>query len=111
MKKLDLMISLEGLKFQQENSKTPQELMMDVITDVIFAYGSQKPTRGLDERERRQYYKIADKFDEAKKGGAESIELEDDWFGFIRKCFRETSYNPITLYRRVEEKIEAVSDR
>jgi hypothetical protein len=108
MKTLKLDISLEGLNLNDDDKvRSPSQLCGDVIKNVIVAYGVRGQNRGLTEEERRKFYKISDILEKAE----DSVELEDDWMGFIRKCFKETPLIPDKLLRRVEEKIEEVKDR
>jgi hypothetical protein len=111
MKTLELVISLEGLNLNEVDSKkTSQELVMAVIKNLMLGWGSQQQ-KGFNEEERRKFYKISDAFEKAIKDKAETIELEDDWFGFIRKCKREVGILPNDLIRRIEDLIDGVKDR
>jgi hypothetical protein len=109
MKTLKLAISKEGLNLDEEKDKTPIELSTNIIKNVVLLWGNQQ--RGLSEEDRRLYYKISDAFDKAVKDNLEEIELEDQWIGFIRKCFKEAKLIPDNLLRRVEELIEGIKDR
>jgi hypothetical protein len=102
MKTLSLSIDLEKLNLAEaDKTKSVQSIVSSVIQNVILGYGQQQ--RGFDEKERRQYYKIADALELAEKENKTSVELEDDWWGFIRKCFRESKLMPNSLLRQVEE--------
>lgn len=115
MKTMQLTFNKEGIDLQEEiNSLTMQELTFRVIRNIILAYAGQK--RGLDEEERRKFYKICNAFEEAVKPGDNGqliteIELEDDWMGFIRKCKREVTLMPDKVLEQVERLLEAVKDR
>lgn len=110
VKTVNINVDLEGIDLAAEIKDLPTtEIVMNVLRSVILNFGSTK--RGLDEKDRRIYYKICDVFDEAKKSKSEEIELEDEWFGFIKKCFKETPLMPDKLLRRVEEAVGAVKDR
>jgi len=91
----------------EDKKKTPQELAQEVIQNVILTAGASQ--RGLREEDRRLYYKICDKLDEANKEKSESVDFEDQEFGFIKKCFRETPLNPNKLLRVIEDLIGAVA--
>ena len=112
MKTLRLNVNLEGLQLTKDDKdKTPQELSTLVLKNIIFNWSSTGNRRGLTEDDRRRYYKILDLFDKAVAEKLETIELDDDWFGFIRKCKRESELLPSPLLRRVEELIDEVKDR
>ena len=104
MKKLELKLDLESLNLAKEDKETSvQKIIGNVIENVILGFGQQM--RGFDEKERRQYYKIADAMDDAVKNNKTEVELEDDQMGFLRKCFRETKLMPNKLLRQIEELI------
>lgn len=110
MKTLRVKVDLEGLELGTEDKdKSPVEIASLVLKNIIMGYAASK--RGLDEGERRKFYKICDALDEAQKTEAEEIQLEDDWMGFLRKCKREATLLPGPLLRRVEDLIDAVEDR
>ena len=112
MKMLSIKIEIEGLKLNDEDkSKSPIELTTLVIKNIILSWASSGQRRGLSEEDRRRFYKITDVFEKAVKDGAETVELEDDWMGFIRKCKRESEIMPNDLVRRVEDLIDTVKDR
>ena len=108
MKTLNLGISLEGLNLDAETVKlSATEIATKVIKNVIVAYGQAQ--RGLSEEERRLFYKVSDALEAAKD--ATEVALEDTWFGFVKKCFKDSRLMPDLLLRRVEEKISEVKDR
>ena len=110
MKKLNLKIDISELKLDPlDENKSPEEISVAIIKNVILAYGNQN--RGFGEEDRRKYYKISNVFDQAIKGKLSEIELEDEWFGFIKKCFRETLLIPSKLLEKVEETVSSVNDR
>lgn len=110
MKKLSLKFDLEGLNFNgEDDKKNAVELSTSTIKNLILHFGAQK--QGLVDDERRKFYKICDAFEKALKENATEVELEDDWFGFIKKSFREVKYIPSDLSRRVENLIDQVPDR
>lgn len=102
MKTLELKLDLEKLNLGEEDKKqSVQKIISNVIQNVILGYGQAQ--RGLDEKERRQYYKIADALELAEKENRVTIELEDEWFGFMKKCFRESKLMPNNLLRQIED--------
>ena len=104
MKDLKLELDLEKLQLNDEDKKaSAQKIINNIIQNVILGYGQQQ--RGFDEKERRQYYKIADALEAAEKSGAEVVSLEDDQMGFLKKCFRESKLMPNTLLRQIEDLI------
>jgi hypothetical protein len=110
MKTLNLNANFSSLNLTEEDKKrNPVEIVSQVIENVILGYASQ--VRGLDEKERRQYYKICDAFEKVKINKAETIELDDEYIGFIRKCFRESKLIPNPLLKQVEKLIEEIKDR
>jgi hypothetical protein len=101
MKTLEIKLNREVLTLgENEANKTDIEFFAIVVENVVLAYGQQQ--RGFDEKERRQFYKILDTFETAKKAGSNTIQLEDDWVGFIKKCFRETKLMPNKLLEQIE---------
>lgn len=111
MKTLGMVISLEGLNFPPEEKRIPQEFVCTVIKNCILLAAQQTQQRGLAEENRRKYYKICDLLDKAVVDKAETVELEDDWMGLIRKSFHEININPDGVWRKVEEKVLEVKDR
>ena len=110
MKTLELKLNLEMLKLSDDDKKqTVQKIINNVVQNVILGYGQQQ--RGFDEKERRQYYKIADSLEEAEKINGETVLLEDDQAGFLKKCFKETKLMPNNLLRQVEDLVLAIKDR
>ena len=111
MKLLSLKVDLDGLNLRDAEVKdmTSQELMVRVIKNIILSYGQKQ--RGLGEEERRKFYKLSDALEKAAEEKKEEVELEDDWFGFLKKCKRESTLFPDSLLRKVEEAIDAVPDR
>ena len=110
MKTLSLALNVEGLTLVGEDKeKSPVELCTLVMKNMILAFGAQN--RGLSEDDRRRYYKICGVFEKAVKENLDKVELEDDWFGFIKKCRREGLLMPSDLLKRVEDLVEEVKDR
>lgn len=105
MKILNLKIELtEKLNLNdQDKLKSCDELCSLVITNVMLSYGQQQ--RGFEETERKKFYKITDAMDKAVELKTMEVELEDDWMGFLKKCFRETKLIPNPLLRVVEENV------
>lgn len=111
MKVLSLELDMEKLNLTapEDKQRTSQDIIKSVIENVIVSYGQQQ--RGLDEKERRQYYKIADKLDEAATTKAATIDLDDEYMGFIKKCFRECKLMPNPLLRQIEDILTNVKER
>lgn len=111
MKLLSLKLSTEGLNLRDAEvaDLSGAELAVRVIKNIILSYAQKQ--RGLGEEERRKFYKLSDALEAAVESKKDSVELEDDWFGFLKKCKTDCSLMPDTLLRRVEELIEAVSNR
>ena len=105
MKTLNLKITTEDLILNEaDKQKNPVELVTNTIKNVIIAWGAQKQG-GLSEEDRRKYYKISDIFDEVVKKNLESVDIEDDWMGLIRKCFGGFLI-PTNLLRQVEKLVQ-----
>lgn len=111
MKKLGLVISLEGLDLNKEEKTfsvckvVTQTIKNSILNkNVSQSHNGQFINPGLDEEDRRKFYKICDIFDKAVKENLEVVELEDDWIGLIRASFRRQSF-PTDLFRRVEENV------
>lgn len=112
MKTLNLDIATEGIDFAARpdlKDKSGIEVCVDTIKNTFMSWGQK--TQGMKEEDRRKYYKICDKFDEAIAKNVDKVELDDDWMGLIRKAFRDAPLLPSKLMRRVEEKIWEVKDR
>ena len=119
MKTLKLVFSKEGINFVQprdegEGEMPIQQVTYNIIRNIIMTYAQEK--RGLQEEERRLYYKICDAFEKLLKNKGngkmpEEIKLEDNWMGFIRKCKKEVRMNPDMALQRVEELIDSVENR
>ena len=102
MKTLSLKLNKEALNLAPEDAtKSDAEIVSSVVENVILGYANQ--VRGLDEKERRQFYKISDALDEAKKNKAETVQFEDEWSGFIKKCFKEAKLMPNKLLKQIED--------
>lgn len=110
MKTLELKLNTEQLNLTEEDKKqTVQQTINNVIQNVIL--GSAQAQRGFDEKERRQYYKIADALELAVKENKETVDLEDDQAGFLKKCFRESKLMPNKLLRQIEDLVKNIQDR
>ena len=94
---------------KEDEAKSPQEITSLVLRNIVLNYASIK--QGLQENDRRKFYKICDVFDVAIKDKLETIELEDDWMGFLRKCRKEGTMMPTKLLRKIEELLDEVKDR
>lgn len=109
MKTLTLNFDKSNLLLSADDSaRSSIELSTLIIKNVIVASGK---SGGLSEEDRRKYYKISDIFELAVKDGLAEVSLEDDWFGLIKKCFRDTPLSPSNLLRKIEENISNVKDR
>lgn len=110
MQIMDFMIQIDDLNFgEEEKSKSPQELIADIINVFILSYSQER--KGLDESERRKYYKIQDVFDKAIKEGSEVIELEDEYAKFIKTCRSNSKIFPNKLTRRVEFLMDNIKEK
>lgn len=109
MKTLGLDISLDGINLNKADEGKPKKEVVKLMIEGIILKASENK-RGLDEKSRRQYYKIMDAFD-ALPDDALAIELEDEWMGFIRKSKTDACMMPNKLLQRVEEAIDAVENR
>ena len=110
MKQLKLNFDKSGLILDEvDKQKSPEELSVAIIKNVILAYGQHQ--KGISEEDRLKFYKISDAFDKAIKDKSEEVELEDDWIGFVKKCFREAPLLPSPLLRVVEENLRAIQNR
>ena len=109
MKTLDLNIELNEAEKKIDSGKTEVELCIQTIKNVILIHGNQQ--KGMPEEDRRLYYKICDVFEKVITDKVVSVELEDTYAGFIKKCFKEVKLTPDSLLRKVEEKIEGIPQR
>ena len=112
MKKLRLSFDKAALNLPKaEEDKSAIELTSIIIRNIIISWATSGQKRGLVFDDRRKYDKICDVLEKAIKENIEEVELDDDWMGFIRKCFREAELIPNELLRKVEGLIEEVKDR
>uniref|UniRef100_A0A6M3JRJ0 Uncharacterized protein n=1 Tax=viral metagenome TaxID=1070528 RepID=A0A6M3JRJ0_9ZZZZ len=110
MKELSIVIDVKDLKLGEEEAKMlPQELFSNIVNHVLLQYAQQ--FKGLIKSERKQVYEIDTTLSKAVTDKVEKIELEDNTFGFLRKCFREAKLTPNHLLKKVEENIDTVKDR
>lgn len=108
MKILSLKIDSEKLKLTKEDKERPMaEIVTQVIENIILTYAQQ--ARGFDEKERKQYYRISEAFDKAKAEKKDSVDLDDEYIGFIRKCFRESKLMPNELLKQIEEVLDSIN--
>jgi hypothetical protein len=118
MKTLNLEISLEDIDLNNDDKeKTPQELAAFWVRQIMLMWANQPRVVGnqqqalMPETDRKIFYKIDDKLEEAIKEKKPDVEFEDAEFGFIKKCKREVNMMPSKILRRIEEKIEEVQER
>ena len=117
MKTMNMEISKEGIEWGKDRKdKDAVEVTVDMIKDVTFTFAGT--SKKFTEEDRRQYYKVCDKFDVLLKERKDTdsvrttIEFEDTEMGFIRKVFREnTGLLPTDYVRRVEENVMAVAHK
>jgi hypothetical protein len=102
---LNLKLNLEGIDLGKDDKRTGPEVTMAMIENIVLAFANQKQRGGLTEQERRLFYKISDVFEKARVDKSETVELDDDWLGFIRKCFRESTLMPNRLLQRLEDEL------
>ena len=105
MKSLNLTVDVSKLELSEEDKKrTPEDISAKVIENIILVYAQQK--RGLDARERKQFYGIKQTLDNAIKNNISVVELDDTDGGFIKTCFREARTMPNDLMKQIEQNIE-----
>lgn len=105
MKKLSLDLSLEGIVVSQDDKdKTVSQICVQVMMSLLNAFSGQK--QGLDIKERRVYYKLSDRLEEAAKSNLKEVEIDDEWHAFLIKAIETLKYSPTLISRRVEDLIE-----
>jgi len=105
---LSLVFEKEGLELSPpDKEKTTQELVSIVIHNIMYNFSKG----GIKRSDRKQYYRIVDLLDKATKSKEDSVELDDDLVGFLRRCQNEALMAPNRLLQRVEELIEDIKDR
>ncbi len=110
MKTMEFVVQIDDLNFSLEDkNKTSQELVFEVIKVFIMSYASEN--RGLDEEERRKYYKLSDVMEKAIKDEETYIELEDDYAKFLNSCRNQCKLMPNKLTQRVEALIDGLKDK
>lgn len=110
MKKIPININVEGIELNPaEKAKTPQALFFSVVDAIVQSYMATK--QGFDEADRRKWYKIEDAFEGAVKANAEHVELDDDWWGWLKTARREARMRPVKLMRKVDEAFDSVAER
>ncbi len=114
MKALSLALTLEDIILTPEQTADMQGtvygLYVDRVRLVANIYGSQKPSKGLDEDEREHLRRITDAIKKAQKENKDAVELEDADAGFIRKAFK-CDYNYDGVIARIETLVKAIPDR
>lgn len=104
MTKLNLDINRTAMNFTPGTAaKTSAELVISTISNVVLLWSNQKG--GLDEEQRKIYYKLGDAFEHILKTKKETLELviDDQWIAFIRTAFKEVRFTPDILTREVEK--------
>jgi len=110
MKELKLSLDVGGINIGEEDKKkNPSEIVTTVIKNVCLTWAQSK--RGMAGEDRKLYYKMCDVFDVAVKEKADSVSLDDNVIGFIRKAFREATLVPDVLLRKIEDLVDAIKDR
>ncbi len=89
MKKVNLDIDLGDVKLGE--GETKRKLIINVITNLIISYGQQQQGLGFDDQ--RKVYKVLDAFERADKEDRNEVELEDDWYDFIKKVLKDGKFN------------------
>ena len=104
MKVLPLVISWDGIELDENDKKRDsREIVKTVIENIILVWA--RDNKGLDEKDRRKYYKIIDQIETAIENKANEVEVDEEKFGFLRKCFREARLMPNKILQRIEESI------
>ena len=114
MKTLSLDINLEGIKLNpSDEAKSKPEIARDIIKSMISFWQQTKVNnRGqVSEDDRRKIYKIFDCLDKVVKDSLTTLELEDDWMGFLRTVKREGGWPYHEVWFRMEQLIDEVKDR
>jgi hypothetical protein len=107
MKTLDLNVSLEGMEIDEDSKKIGAAgLASQVIKNIMYFFA--RGIGGLNATERKQFHRISDVVDKAVKEGNLSVELEDEDFGFLKKCKNNVKMVPSELLNRIEQKIDSV---
>lgn len=110
MKTLNLVFDKTGWQpAKEDKDKSIPEVSKIVIENIVYTYATQQG--GFQEPERRQWYKVLDALEKALKAGQEAVELEDDAFGFLRKCVTGVKVAPNDLIRKIDGLVMAVENR
>lgn len=110
MKELNLNVDFSAILMNEEDKKlSSRQIMTMIIRNILNAYITQ--LKGLLYNERKLVYSIQDKLKEVDDTKKDTIEFEDNEFGFIKRSFRETKLTPNDLLRKMEEIIDSVNYR
>lgn len=109
MKILSLVFDKSGLNLLDKDAElTLQELAYNIISQFVMAYATEN--KGLNEEERRKFYKLCDVLEDGVKNNSDSVNLEDDWASFLQKCRSKAKFMPNKLTQRIEELIDDMKD-
>lgn len=115
MKTIKINIDVTGLKMAEEDKGVPgQELFKRIFKHYCLLWAQQwkqgEPVR-MTEDDRHLCYKIWDALDNGIKESLDSIDLEDNQMGFMKKVKREVLNIPNELTRKFEDAVDEVKDR
>lgn len=105
MKTLPLNLDLDGIVLD-EKSKTlsPKQILLNVIENVVLEFGFNKS-------DRRKAYNFLNLIEAAVNEDKESIDLEDDHWGMIKKAFEDSKLKGGRLLRAIDILMDQVKDR
>lgn len=110
MKKLPMCLDLTGIKIDEESKqKTSHEIFANVVEQMMVGYINQQ--QGAQEQDRALFYDVRRAVRKAAAEQAESVELEDAWWGFLKRVRRDGKFIPNDLLERVEDIFSSVKER
>lgn len=108
--KFRTVIGIPGFELPKEGQgPSSQELFQDRVFKIIHNFAEGKG--GLQEEERRQYYKMMDALEEAIKEKKEEVQLDDETIGFIKRAQKECQVEPDEILQDVETAIKALDQK
>ncbi len=115
MKVLRIKLDLTDVKLDESAKKlSSQAIFKNLFKSYCNGWANQAKQGEfrMTLEDKHLIYKIWDDLDKAIKEDAETVSLEDDRFGFMRRVVREVvAIAPDDLTRKFEEAIEEVKDR
>jgi len=105
-----MIVTLDNIELNEDlKNEKIQKLVANVIHNIVFQYSSQ--SKGMSLEERKVYYTLSDKLDEAITESLVVIDLDDNEARLLKKWFRDVKTSPSNLLRKIEDNLEKMVDK